>query len=213
MIVTVTGEEEESPEATSRGLVQVPTETLMTVTVTRAVHRRHEAPHSPTGAEVAEAVAMMTMAAAPETDTAVATVTPAAGAAAVVTRTLLAAASAWAGQSEDLHPLSREATLLGSTEAPVAEARVEEVGVEVAGPKEDSHEADTEKGLVNMIRLNSDKKPTKKRGLRSPFQTKKERKKKRSKASKVSKGRISFKTIFIFYFFQRQHSMDSELEI
>lgn len=92
MIVTVTGEEEESPGPTSKGLVQVPTETLMMVTVTRAVHRRHEAPHSPTGEEVAEAVAMTTMAAAPEMDTAVATVTPAAGAA-VATRTLLAVAS------------------------------------------------------------------------------------------------------------------------
>lgn len=151
---------------------------------------------------MAEAVAMMTMAAAPETDTAVATVTPAAGAAAVVTRTLLAAASAWAGQSEDLPPLSREATLLGSTEAPVAEARAEEVGVEVAGPKEDSHEADTEKGLVNMIRLNSDKKPTKKRGLRSPFKTKKERKKNVQRHPKCPKD-VSHSRLFLFFIFSK----------
>jgi len=43
-----------------------------------------------------------------------------------------------------------------------------------------------------MISQYSDKQPTKK--------TKKKKKKKRSKAFKVSKGRVSFKRIFIFYF-------------
>lgn len=94
------------------------------------------------------------------------------------------------------------------------EARAEEAGVEVAGPKEDSDEADTEKGLVDMIRLNSDKQPTKKEGFEKPFlkQKKEIKKKPRSKAFKVSKGR-HIQEDFYFLFFERQHSMDSKLEI
>lgn len=87
---------------------------------------------------------MTTMAAAPGTDMAVATVIPAVGA----THTPLAAVSEWAGRSGGQHPPSREAILLGSTAVPVA-GRLAVVAVVAAGLIEGSLEADTEKGLGN----------------------------------------------------------------
>lgn len=89
-----------------------------------------------------EAVAMTTMAAAPGTDMAIATVIPAVGA----THTPLAAVSEWAGRSGGQHPPSREAILLGSTAVPVV-GRLAVVAVVAAEPIEGSLEADTEKGL------------------------------------------------------------------
>lgn len=88
---------------------------------------------------------MTTMAAAPGTDMAVATVIPAVGA----TRTPLAAVSVWAGRSGGPHPHSREAILLGSTAVPVVGHLVAAAAAEAAGPIEESLEADTDKGLGN----------------------------------------------------------------
>lgn len=97
----------ESLGATWNVPVPLPIGTHMTATVTRAAPHLQGALHHPT-VEVAEAVAMTIMAAVPEMDMEVATVTPAAEA----TLTQPAVASVLAGRRGGQPHHSREATLL-----------------------------------------------------------------------------------------------------
>ena len=119
----------------------------LTLQVTRAAPWPQGVHHRLT-VEVAEAVAMTTMAAVPGTGTAAATVTPAVAA----TLTPLAAESEWADRSGGPPPRLIEATPLAIRTAAPAVERPEEAGAEAAAWIGEWPAADTEKEGARPMR-------------------------------------------------------------